>query len=171
MRMSFGGIPVYGRDLYVDGEGRLQIRPLELFTVQDSRGPELDKAELVTYLNDAIIMAPSMLLGPQASFREVDARAFDVTLTDRGHVVSARVTLGDGGAPLEFATDDRSWTSPGGASVPTRWTTPIDGWQLVGDRRLPTSARAVWHFPEGPFAYGEFRFGADTVVFNVAPGT
>jgi hypothetical protein len=37
--------------------------------------------DVLTYLNDAVLMAPSMLLVPAASWLPVDQRSFDVTLT------------------------------------------------------------------------------------------
>ena len=68
MRLRVGGVlPVYGRDTYVGGHGRMVIRPLDLFTVVDARGPEFDMGELVTYLNDAVLLAPSMLLAPEVA--------------------------------------------------------------------------------------------------------
>ncbi len=76
MRLRVGGVlPVYGRDLFVGGRGRLVIRPLDLFTVVDARGPEFDAGELVTYLNDAVLLAPSMLLVPERAPRLRDHRS------------------------------------------------------------------------------------------------
>jgi len=41
----------------------------------------------------------------------------------------------------------------------------------VGDRRLPTGGRAVWHPPrEDELPYAEFTFDPTTLAFNVAPG-
>ena len=33
----------------------------------------------------------------------------------------------------------------------------------------PTSGRAVWNLPSGPFAYAEIRFDPDAIEFNVPP--
>ena len=37
MRLRMKGLPVYGRDTYVAGHGRMLVRPLDLFTVEDSQ--------------------------------------------------------------------------------------------------------------------------------------
>jgi hypothetical protein len=50
--------------------------------VNNGRGPEFDFGELVTYLNDLALLAPSMLLAPAVSRGPVDARSFDLSLTD-----------------------------------------------------------------------------------------
>jgi hypothetical protein len=50
--------------------------------VNNGRGPEFDIGELVTYLNDLALLAPSMLLAPAVSWGPVDPRSFDLSLTD-----------------------------------------------------------------------------------------
>ena len=76
------------------------------------------------------------------------------------------------GAPTDFETTDRFYADPKESNKVSRcrWTTPIAGWQNVGDRKLPTSGQAVWHPPEGELPYADFSFMAATLAFNVAPG-
>jgi hypothetical protein len=168
----FGIVPVLGRDTYMDGHGRMLIRALDLFTVGDGTGEPYDIGELVTYLNDGITIAPAMLLVPEVSWSEVDAKSFDVALTDHGRTVKARVFVDERGAPVDFETTDRFYSDPKDATKATRcrWTTPIDGYQDLGDRRLPTRGMAVWHPPEGELAYADFTFDPATLAFDVAPG-
>ncbi|OFX25221.1 MAG: hypothetical protein A2V77_17795 [Anaeromyxobacter sp. RBG_16_69_14] len=166
-------IPMLGRDTYLRGKGRMLGRALDLITVVDGSGPEFDIGELVTYLNDAILMAPSMLLGSETTWTAVDDLAFDITFADRGTTVRARVFLDERGAPMNFSTTDRFMDDPArpGHYVRARWMTPMDDWMEVEGRRLPTSGKAVW-YPEGaaPLPYADFRLVAGTVAFNVAPG-
>ena len=168
----FGLVPVLGRDTYFNGRGRMFIRLLDRFTVGDGTGEAYDIGELVTYLNDAVLLAPALLLAPNVRWSEVDARSFDVELTDHGRTVKARVFIDDRGAPVDFETTDRFYSDRNDASKVTRcrWTTPVDGFQDVGDRRLPTRGQAVWHPPEGELAYADFTVDPATVAFNVAPG-
>ncbi|HMK73963.1 MAG TPA: DUF6544 family protein [Myxococcaceae bacterium] len=173
MRLRFFGLlPVLGRDTYRDGRGRMLVRPLDLFTVQDGSGPEFDSGELVTYLNDCILVAPALLLGPEARWIAVDDESFDVALSDRFHTVRARVLVDEHGAPRDFTTTDRFSQDPRDTKrfVRTRWSTPVAGWQMVGGRPLATSGKAVWHVPAGDFAYAEMSFIDGSVAFNVAPG-
>jgi hypothetical protein len=170
MRLRMRGIPVQGRDLYLHGRGRMVIRPLDLFTVSDGRGPEFDLGELVTWLNDAVMMAPSMLLCPAVTWSAVDDGAFDITLDDRGNRVRARVMVAPDGAVTDFVTDDRWYAEPSAAPVRTRWSTPVDGWQPApGGRMLPTSGRATWMRPEGPLTYAEVTFTPGDLAFNLDP--
>jgi hypothetical protein len=168
----FGFLPVLGRDTYVDGRGRMLIRALDLFTVGDGTGEAYDIGELVTYLNDGVMIAPTMLMVPEVTWSAVDAASFDVSLTDHGRTVRARVVVDERGAPVDFETTDRFYSDPKDTAKTTRcrWTTPIDGFLDVGDRRLPTHGAAVWHPAEGDFAYVELEFDPTTLAFNVAPG-
>jgi hypothetical protein len=168
----FGVVPVLGRDTYVDGRGRMLIRLVDLITVGDGTGEAYDIGELVTYLNDGIMLAPSMLLVPEVRWTEVDARSFDVALTDHGHTVSARVFVDEHSAPMNFETTDRFYSDPKDPAMVTRcrWTTPMEGFQDIDGRRLPTRGQAVWHLPEGELAYADFALQPASVAFNVVPG-
>lgn len=162
-------LPVTVRDTYLGGHGRMRAKAFDLFEVAEGHGPELDVGELVTYLNDAILMAPSLLLGPETSWQEVDERSFDVTLNDGSLHVKARVWLDERGAPLDFSTTDRFFDQPDGQRVRTEWRTPVSGWQDLNGRKLPTRAEAVWQLKTGPFSYADFSFDPSLIDFNVPP--
>jgi hypothetical protein len=162
-------LPVTVRDTYGRGHGIMTAKAFDLIQVAEGHGHELDVGELVTYLNDAILMAPSLLLGPETTWQAVDARSFDVTLRDSSLSVTARVWLDERGAPSDFSTTDRFFDTEDGRRVRTQWRTPIRGWQDAGGRRLPTSAQAVWMLPSGAFAYADFRMDPAKIAFNVPP--
>ena len=169
MRIDFAKVvPMVGRDTYLLGKGVMHGKLLGLVTVARSQGPETDLSELATYLNDAVLMAPSMLLWPNITFAPVDDRSFDVTLLDADLKVTARVFLDENGRPANFSTTDRYADLPGGL-VRAEWTTPIDGWAPEGDRFIFTRGCAVWQLPEGPLPYLEFRMSPGGVRYNLAP--
>lgn len=172
MRIDFLHVlPMIGRDSYVSGRGAMRGKLLDLVTVADGSGPEFDLGELVTYLNDALVLAPSMLLDGSTTWRAVDddADAFDVGLTDGGHTVAARVFVDARGAMTDFATEDRWCDLPDGL-VQARWTTPVHGWTTVDGRPWMTGARAVWHLPDGPLPYVDGAFVPRSIVRNCRPG-
>lgn len=169
MRIDFAGVvPMVGRDIYLRGKGIMHGKLLGVVTVARSEGPETDLSELSTYLNDAVLMAPSMLLRPNTSFSPVDDSSFDVTLVDAGQTVTARVLLDGDGRPVNFSTTDRYADLPGGL-VRAEWTTPIDGWAPDGDRFIFTRGSAIWQLPEGPLEYLDFRMSAGGVRYNLEP--
>jgi hypothetical protein len=161
MRMRYAGIPLLVRDVYLHGEGRMVAKLFDTFPIVNVADDKIATGELVTYLNDAILLGPSMALGPEVAWGEVDDRSFDVTLTDRGRKVEARVFVDERGAVTDFSTTDRFGKDPShpGEMVRARWTTPVQGWSLSSDPPRPTGASAVWHFPSGDLEYARFTFG------------
>lgn len=174
MRLRMGGVlPVVGHDTYVDGQGRMLVKVLDLFPVADEHGEELAVGELVTWLNDAALLAPSMLLGEGVVFTAVDERSFDVAVTDRGRTVQGRVYLDEAGLPVDFSTTDRfvqDSTAPGEPWTRCRWTTPVAGHLTVDGRTFARGGRAIWHLPAGPYCYAELEFLAETLRYDVPPG-
>ena len=166
MKLRFAHfIPMLGRDTYVRGRGRMLGKLLDRFTVADGQGDEFDIGELTTYLNDALMLAPSMLLTPDTRWAEVDHDSFDVTFTDAGHSVTGRVFLDDRGAIRDFSTTDRFADLPGGL-VRAEWRTPVPRWEVHDGRPIPGPFGATWHLPDGPLPYVEGRFVPETIVFS-----
>lgn len=169
MRIDFAGVvPMVGRDTYQHGAGRMHGTVLGLVTVVDGQGEPFDVGELTTFVNDALVLAPSMLLGPETTWRTVDDGSFEVAFTDGGRTVSAVVLVDDDGAMRDFHTTDRFFDGPDGP-VRAQWRTPIDGWRLFGGRRLPTRCQAVWELDDGPLPYVDGSFVPGSVAWNVAP--
>ncbi len=168
MRLRFAGVvPMIGSDTYLHGRGRMLGKLLDRIVVADGHGPEFDTGELTTYLNDAILIAPSMLLGPSTEWTAVDDRSFDVRLTDAGRSVTARVFVDERGAPYDFSTTDRFADLPGGP-VRAEWRTPVRGWEHIDGRAVPGPMEAVWHLPDAPLPYVNGRLS--DISWNVPPG-
>ncbi|WP_207217801.1 MULTISPECIES: DUF6544 family protein [Sorangium] len=171
MRLRYGLMPLLVRDTYVRGEGRMLGRVLDTISVVDETSVEIDTGELVTYLNDAILFAPSMVLGPETTWTAVDDGSFDVALTDHGRTVAARVFVDERGAVTDFSTTDRYVSDPDhpGDMVQARWSTPVAGWMIVDGRPVARGGTALWHLPSGDFAYATFTLADGDIEFDVAP--
>lgn len=169
MRLDMAGVvPMVGRDTLLDGEGRMVGRLLGLVPVANGTGVEYDVGELTTWLNDALVLAPSMLLSQKVTWDEVDDETFDVALTHGSHTVHARVSLDENGAIRDFSSRDR-WAAMPGGLVQAEWTTPFDGWVLAAGHRLPLSGQAIWHLEDGPLTYAEGAFVPGSVAVNLRP--
>ena len=169
MRLRLAGVvPVIGSDTYLDGHGRMLGKLMDRIVVADGQGAEFDIGELTTYLNDGVLIAPSMLLGPATAWNAVDDRSFDVSLTDSGRTVTGRVFIDERGAPVDFSSSDRFADLPTGL-VRAEWRTPVRGWEVIDGRAVPGVIEATWHLPTGPLPYVTGRLGS--IAHNVAPGS
>ena len=173
MRARIKGVfPVLARDTYVEGRGNMLGKVVDLVTIVDGSGPAFDQGELATWLNDCVLLAPSMLLGANIRWSHVDARSFDVSVTDGRNTVSGRVFVDHRGAPTNFETSDRFLTDPDDPKrglVRCRWTTPIESWQQIDGQTYPARGRATWHLPNGEFTYAAFDLIPRTLAFDVSP--
>lgn len=152
-------VPMWGWDTYRGGSGRMLGKALGVVTVADGSGPEFDIGELTTWLDDAVLLAPGMLLDARTSWTAAGEDSFRVSVTDGGHTVSGEVFLDEEGRPRDFRTEDR-WADLPGGPVRTPWSTPVHGWTVVDARPRPTGGSAVWHLPDGDFTYGEMTLAA-----------
>ena len=170
MRLRLAGVlPMTGWDTYLHGRGQMRGKLLGLVPVASGTGPEFDVSELVTWLNDAVLFAPSMLLDSATTWTAASTdNTFDVAVTDAGHRVQARVVLDTDGRPRSFSTTDR-WAALPGGLVRAQWMTPVTGWQECDERPLPTGGNAVWQLPDGPFHYAHIDITADGIDYNIAP--
>jgi hypothetical protein len=169
MRIDFAGfLPMVGRDVYAHGRGSMKGSLVGMIKVADGEGVEFDIGELTTYVNDALLLAPSMLLVPSTTWSPVDDGAFDVTVADAGHTVTGRVFVDEIGAIRDFETTDRFCDLPDGMQR-ARWTTPVEGWTTYGGRPLPTRCGAIWHLDDGPLPYIEGVFVPGSVTYNRLP--
>ncbi len=166
--MAGGALPLFGLDTYAAGRGRMVGRLLGLAKVVDGSGPELDLGELTTYLNDAVMLAPSTLLVPAVSWAAVDGTSFEVTITDAGLVSRARITLDEQDRPVDFVSSDRFADLPGGM-VQAPWSTPRTEWVDVRGRVFADGGRAVWHLADGEYEYGRGAFLPETLVPDLPP--
>ena len=172
MRLRMKGIvPVYVRDTYFRGQGHMLGKALDTFSVVDEATEEISIGECVTYLNDLVLMAPSMLLVPAVTWAGAGNDAFDVALTDGGHTVRARVFIDADGAVTDFSTTDRFYVPLGSREPPARfeWRTPVQGYQEHEGRKVPASARAVWMLPTGPLPYADLTWDPTAFERNVPP--
>ncbi len=159
-------LPMTGRDVYLRGHGGLRAKLFGLIPVAAGAGPTCDVSELVTYLNDAVFCAPSMLLSLPVTWSPAGDRCFDLTLHDAGQHVRARVVTDTDGAPVDFSAEDRWCDLPSGLTR-VRWTTPVRGSRRADGRWLPSSGEAIWHLPDGDFSYTTFHFDPAGIRFNV----
>jgi hypothetical protein len=168
MRLTVGHVvPFHGCDGYVRGRGRM-VGTLFGRTVVHGVGPEFDHSEYVICLNDAVLLAPSMLLESAITWTAVDQNSFDITASDRGGpTITARISVDERGAPVDFLAD-RYATLPDG-TVLAPWHTPIRGWTTDHDRPVPASASVIYELPTGPYCYAEGRFTPGTLAHNLTP--
>lgn len=162
-RLKMSGFWLFrGTDTYKDGHGHMFGRAARLFTIFDARGEELDQATMVRYLNE-MVWFPTAFLSDHITWQDVDADTFDLTYTDRGRSVTARLTVDEAGRLTEFVT--QRYREDHGAYTLDTWATPFTEYATMAGLYLPVRGQAVWRLPQGDLPYADLTL--TSVEYNV----
>ncbi len=143
-----------GDDTYNAGHGHMFGKIAGLYTLFDARGPELDQAAMLRYLNE-MTWFPIALLSDYVTWQAVDDQSFDVTFTDNGKSVTARFMVDEQGRLTNFIT--RRYRENKGAYTLDTWTTPMTEWGRLAGLNLPIRGQAVWKLPAGDLPYADLK--------------
>jgi len=159
------GLPVQGYHRYAGTEASMRIRVAAVLPVADASGPEMARAEMVTFFNDMCLFAPATLLDPAIEWELLDDRTVAATYGAGRNRVRAVLSFDASGALVDFRSEDRAQASPDGRTLtPMPWSTPIAGYRSFGPFRLTAGGPARWHAPGGAWDYIELV--VDEVVYN-----
>ncbi len=166
MEASMFGVPIQALHKYLGPSATMRVKVASLLQVADAKGPDMDRAETVTLLNDMCVLAPGALITPGIRWEEVDSRTVRAFFTNAGQAISAELSFNGSGELIDFRSDDRlRSTADGKEFTRTRWSTPLSDYRAFGQRRISVHGEARWHPAEGEFAYG--RFEVEEIEYNV----
>ncbi|WPP48446.1 DUF6544 family protein [Catalinimonas niigatensis] len=162
MKARVKGLPTSGYHAYKNGQAGMLIKVLSLFPVVNIQGEELLKAETVTIFNDMCLFAPAALIDPRIQWEAIDDTTTRATFHNRGVSISATLYFNEEGQLINFISDDRYAVAD---MQRYRFSTPLSNYQMINGYRLGTYGEAIWHYPDGEFAYG--KFSLKHVEYNV----
>lgn len=161
-RLWMFGLPLMaGHDTYKDGHGHMFGKVAGLFTIFDSRGPEMDQGTMMRYLNE-MTWFPIALLSDYITWEAIDERSVKVIYSKFGMSVSATLFIDEQGRLYDFVTQ-RYRENKGSFSFDT-WTTPMDKWGSLGGLNLPLHGYAVWKLPDGDLPYADLTL--TEIIYN-----
>lgn len=163
---SLFGVPFDGLHKYIDDSASMRIKVASMFTVVDAAGQEMLQSDTVTMLNDMCLLAPATLIDADIKWTDIDAWTADAKFTNSGVSVVATLHFNDVGQLVNFESDDRYMTENGKSYKRYRWSTPVSEYGKYDGMNLPAHAEAVWHLPDGDFAYAMFELGE--IEYNVS---
>ncbi len=158
---SIHGIPFEGFDSYLNGVGSMKGVIAKLITLFHQKGESMDKACLVTFLSECL-MVPNVALQDYIAWENVDDTHAKATITYYSISASGIFTFDQNGAMLSFKTGDRVATDADGSTRVAEWSANCSNYQTVNGIKQPSLLQAIWHFPEGDFLY----FNGDGVIFE-----
>lgn len=162
MKGHMFGMDVPGYHNYTRGIARMDIKLFGLFPIIAASGKEMNQAETVTLFNDMCFLAPATLIDRRIQWFAVDDYTAKAVFTSNSISISAVLKFNEQGQLINFFSNDRYAIAD---MKQYQFSTPVRNYKNIGGYNLSTFAEAVWHYPEGPFTYGEFKL--KDVTYNV----
>lgn len=169
MDATLSGLPVDILHIYIGPSATMRVKACSLVPMVNMAGPDMDRSETVTLLNDLCLLAPAALIAAPISWQPIDTDHVRATYTNGAQTVTAELAFNSKHDLVDFVSDDRSRASPDGKSSDRqRWSTPVCNYRSFDSRRLCTSGEGRWHAPapEGQFTYIEFH--VDDITYNTS---
>lgn len=140
-----------GLDTYLDGKGNMLIKLYSIFKIADSKGPEMDASELITFLND-MCFVPAAVTSPYITWQALDKTSVKATITDKGNSASAVYYFKENGELTNFITQDR-YRDENGKNIKETWTTPLGKYTNISGILVPADGEATHESKDGPYSY------------------
>lgn len=153
LRAKVKGLPTIGYHKYTRGEASMRIKLLGLIPVVSVDGDSLFTAETVTFFNDMCFLAPATLIDKRIKWQEIDSSTVRATFSNLSTSIEAVLHFNQEGQLIKFVSDDRYDVNE---KQRFRFSTPLSQFKKMSGYMLPTYGEAIWHYPEGPFAYGKY---------------
>jgi hypothetical protein len=149
--VKVAGLPIVrAKDSLASGHGRMHVRLLNLFTVVDATGTEMDQGALMRWLNETMWF-PHVWATDLITWQPVD----DVSAVGRISVgdttVEAEFRFDSEGRFVDFRGDRYRIDADVAALVP--WRTPITGYGSFAGIEVPISGSALWELEAGDLEY------------------
>lgn len=158
MKARRNGLPVDILHTFARDAATMRVRLLSLVPLVDASGPQLDRAETVTLLNDLCVLAPGALIDPSIEWEAIDADAARARYTVGENTVEAVLHFEGDGRLVDFVSDDRLAASADGRTFERRrWSTPLSDYRDFGPWRLAGRGKGRWQTPEGAYDYIELE--------------
>lgn len=163
VRVRMGHVlPIIGRDSFVDGKGRMQIRAGGMIPVVDAKGPAIDQGTLLRFLGE-MVWFPSAALSPYMRWEGVDASSARATMT-YGAVSASAVFQFDSGGRMTEMHAMRFMDASGGARL-TPWKVTANAWRQFHGVQVPTDGAVSWELSGGEFTY--YRWQITSVDYDI----
>lgn len=147
---------ISGYHCYNEKGASMLIKLFGRFKVAYEAGPEMDQAELVTFLNDLCLAVPGALIDAPIEWKTIDNQTVKATISQYGNTVSATLHFNEKFELINFTSNDR-YAVVDGESEKIPWSTPFRDYVEFNGIKLPSYGEAIWHYPDHNFTYAKMH--------------
>ncbi|MBW7913627.1 MAG: hypothetical protein H3C54_08025, partial [Taibaiella sp.] len=144
------GMPVNGRDKYVDGKGSMLITASGLIRIVDAGGMEINQGSMLRYIGE-LCWFPAAVLSKYISWEEIDEHHAKMTMEYEGLKAEGVCTIDDKGRLTRF--EAKRYMGSGKDAVLNDWYAECLEWEEMDGVVVPVKGTVNWKLKEGPFDY------------------
>lgn len=154
VKTSMAGLPVLGRDLFRDGQGKMQIKLAGIVPVVNiENDPKLNISTLQRFLGE-ICWFPTAALSPYIKWEPIDDYSAKATMFYGETTGSAVFYFDEKGALTKFvAFRFKDISDP----EPKEWVAKVIETETVNGIKVPTKLEASWILEDGEFTWYKFE--------------
>lgn len=153
-----------GRDKYQNGKGNMLIRLLNMFTVADANGKEMDESALVTLLSEVLFM-PNLAISEKIKWQSLNEYSVNGHLMDKKNKVNGIFYFNNKHEYIRFTTEDRYYSQKDGSYKKMRWSIELSDYKDFNGIKFPGIVKAIWHMEDKDYEY--FKSQIKEVHFNI----
>lgn len=150
------GLPITGIHLYKDGTAIMRMIFAGMFTILDTKGPELNQSETVTVFVDMCCLAPATLISKNIQWETIEPLKVKAKFINGKNKISAIMVFNEKGELIKVTSNDRYETNDGKIYKPCPWSAPVSTYRTMNGFRLPTTAEEIFNRSDSDFCYAEF---------------
>ncbi len=140
-----------GKDTYIEGSGRMQIKLLSTIKLVDAKGEEFNQGELVRWLSETPCFPTALLPSENLRWEHVDADSAKVFLTDHTLTLEAIFSFSEEGQIVKFTAKRY------GDGKLQDWICQYHEYNEVEGMHIPSYFEAGWNSESEDAKYAKFR--------------
>jgi hypothetical protein len=162
VKTTMKGLPVVGRDLFKDGQGKMKIKLLGLLPVVDVyENQKTNQSTLQRYMGE-IIWFPTAAISPYIKWEPIDEKSVKATMTYNETVGTGIYYFNENGEPTKFVAKRYKDVND---EKPTEWMAEILEYRIFDGIKIPSKIEASWMIEEGKFIW--YKFEIYDVRYNI----
>jgi len=143
-------ITIAGRDKFEDGKGNMIIKPLYLYKIADTSGPEMDQGTMLRFMGE-LIWFPEAATMDYFRWEKINSTSAAVTMTFNGTTAKGVFTFDDNGLVKSFSAE--RFGNFDGQFRKEMWEVRVIEHREINGHLIGNKCEVTWNLKEGDFTW------------------
>jgi hypothetical protein len=143
-------ITIAGRDKFENGKGNMLIKPLHVYTLANTSGPEIDQGTMLRYMGE-LIWFPEAAVMDYFEWMEIDSTSAVLLMTYNGVSAKGTFTFDETGLMKSFSA--LRFGDFAGDFRKEKWEVRITEHNVINGHLVGSKCEVTWKLNEGDFTW------------------